>query len=82
MVKRIALTAEDVADDWAKLGRWDFPFVDTYDAYVDMVGDDVEAIGEFVQFPVWHSAPKDIKDGVLRHYPELEPLFFRLEDWK
>jgi hypothetical protein len=82
MVDRIALTVDDVTDDWPKLSRWDFPMVGTYDEFLSMVGDEVEAIGEFVQFPVWHSAPEGIKAGVERHYPELVPLFFRLEDYK
>jgi hypothetical protein len=82
MVGRITLTAEDVQDDWPKLARWDFSGVDTYDSFIDMVGDSVEAIGEFVQYPVWHSASEDIKVGVERHYPELVPLFFRLEDYR
>lgn len=82
MVKRIVLTEDDVADDWPKLGRWDFPMVETYDDFIGMVGDNVEAVGEFVQYPVWHSAPEEVKTGVMRHYPETEPLWFRLEDYK
>lgn len=82
MVERIVLTADDVADDWPKLARWDFPMVETYDDFLAMASDDVDAIGEFVQLPVWHSAPQAIRDGVARHYPELVGLFFNLEDYQ
>jgi hypothetical protein len=79
MVERIMLTADDIADDWPKMGRWDFPMVQTYDDFIGMVGDDVEAIGEFVQYPVWNAAPQAIREGVERHYPELVDLFFSRE---
>lgn len=79
MVDRIELTADDIADDWPKVMHWDFPGVDSYDAFIDMVGDDPDAIGMFVQLPAWNPAPDAIRDGVSAHYPELVDLFFRLE---
>lgn len=76
MVDRIELTADDIADDWPKVVHWDFPDVSGYDAFVDMVGDDEDAIGMFVQLPAWAPAPQEIKDGVSDHYPQLTELFF------
>lgn len=78
MVTRLELTQDDIADDWPKVKSWGFPDVKTYRQFVDMVGDDVEAIGMFVQLPAWNPAPEDIKAEVLRHYPELADLFFAM----
>lgn len=78
MVARLELTQDDIADDWPKVMSWAWPDVTTYPAFVDMVGDDPESIGAFVQLPAWNPAPSAIKDGVARHYPELTGLFFAM----
>lgn len=77
MVERIELTADDIADDWPKVLHWGFPDINTYDQFIEMVGDDEESIGMWVQLPAWAPAPDDIKAGVTRHYPQLTPLFFQ-----